>query len=51
MLVCLLSVKLSVAYLIEAAAANVFHKCTEGDNPLFGSEGWKGRPTGAMPKA
>ncbi|KAL6406386.1 serine/threonine-protein kinase Sgk2 [Ilyonectria robusta] len=32
---------------IEAVAATVFRKCAEGDNPLFGSEGWMGWPTGA----
>ncbi|KAH8651721.1 serine/threonine-protein kinase Sgk2 [Ilyonectria robusta] len=32
---------------IGAAAATIFRKCAEGDNPLFGSQGWKGWPTGA----
>lgn len=32
---------------LEAASASVFRKYTEGDNPLFGSEGWSGWPTGA----
>ncbi|KAK7421733.1 hypothetical protein QQZ08_009821 [Neonectria magnoliae] len=32
---------------LEAVSAAVFRKCTEGDNPLYGSEGWSGWPTGA----
>ncbi|KAG5801754.1 hypothetical protein H9Q74_013828 [Fusarium xylarioides] len=32
---------------LKAASAAVFRKCTEGDNPLFGSEGWRGWPIGA----
>jgi hypothetical protein len=32
---------------LEAVSATVFRRCAEGDNPLFGSEGWSGWPTGA----
>ncbi|KAH7132834.1 hypothetical protein EDB81DRAFT_859476 [Dactylonectria macrodidyma] len=32
---------------IQAAAATVFRKCTEGDYPLFSSKGWRGWPAGA----
>ena len=32
---------------LEAVSATVFRRCAEGDNSLFGSEGWSGWPTGA----
>jgi len=32
---------------LEAASKAVFKKCMEGNNPLFGSEGWGGWPKNA----
>ncbi|KAL8396645.1 hypothetical protein RB594_003636 [Gaeumannomyces avenae] len=32
---------------LNAASEAVLKKCTEGSNPLFGSEGWRGWPAGA----
>lgn len=32
---------------LHAASEAVLKKCTEGDNPLFGSEGWRGWPSDA----
>lgn len=32
---------------LHAASEAVLKKCTEGDNPLFGSEGWRGWPLDA----
>ncbi|KAL8296174.1 hypothetical protein RB600_001590 [Gaeumannomyces tritici] len=32
---------------LDAASEAVLKKCTEGSNPLFGSEGWRGWPAGA----
>ncbi|KAL8410404.1 hypothetical protein RB596_000189 [Gaeumannomyces avenae] len=32
---------------LDAASEVVLKKCTEGSNPLFGSEGWRGWPAGA----
>ncbi|KAL8380591.1 hypothetical protein RB595_005050 [Gaeumannomyces hyphopodioides] len=32
---------------LDAASEAVLNKCTEGSNPLFGSEGWRGWPAGA----
>ncbi|UKZ74422.1 hypothetical protein TrVFT333_002090 [Trichoderma virens FT-333] len=36
---------------LDAASDAVFRKCSEGDEPLFGQEGWAGWPAGAEEKA
>ncbi|EHK22811.1 uncharacterized protein TRIVIDRAFT_133034, partial [Trichoderma virens Gv29-8] len=36
---------------LDAASDAVFRKCSEGDEPLFGQEGWAGWPAAAEEKA